>query len=226
MLVQTDPLGQVTTYTYDANDNVTKVLDRKGQERTYVYNSRKFLLENRASDGTISYTYDAMGRRTVMGDPTESTQYGYTPVGELESIIYPDGATLSMVYDARGARTRQTFQQGNYTLNLGTTYKGASVLPASLNVTNGSGTTLGSFGYIYRGNNSLAEQSAGSGWKETYTYNGLNLTGLSHTFQGTNGPSYSYAYDNNRNITSKTDQGIAFQYTYDKLNRIKTSSPM
>ncbi|WP_081595129.1 RHS repeat protein [Paenibacillus sp. PAMC 26794] len=59
-------MGQVTTYTYDANDNVTKVLDRKGQERTYVYNSRNFLLENRASDGTISYTYDAMGRRTGM----------------------------------------------------------------------------------------------------------------------------------------------------------------
>jgi len=225
LLVQTDPLGQVTTYTYDANDNVTKVLDRKGQERTYVYNSRNFLLENRASDGTLSYTYDAMGRRTGMVDTTGNTQYGYTPVGELESITYPDGATLTMGYDARGVRTNQTFQQGNYTLNLGTKYKGASVLPASLNVTNGSGTVLGSFGYTYRGNNSLAEQSAGSGWKETYTYNGLNLTGLSHTFQGTNGPSYSYAYDNNRNMTSKTDQGIASQFTYDKLNRIKTASP-
>ncbi|WP_193748516.1 polymorphic toxin type 28 domain-containing protein [Paenibacillus sp. PAMC 26794] len=225
LLVQTDPLGQVTTYTYDANDNVTKVLDRKGQERSYVYNSRNFLLENRASDGTISYTYDAMGRRTVMGDPTGSTQYAYTPVGELESITYSDGATLTMSYDARGTRTRQTFQQGSYTLNLGMSYKGASVLPASLNLTNGSGTTLGSFAYTYRGNNTLAQQSTGSGWKETYMYNGLNLIGLTHTFQGTNGPSYSYAYDNNRNITSKTDEGIASQFTYDKLNRVHTSSP-
>ncbi|SLK14730.1 MULTISPECIES: RHS repeat-associated core domain-containing protein [unclassified Paenibacillus] len=225
LLVQTDPLGQVTTYTYDANDNVTKVLDRKGQERTYVYNNRNFLLENRASDGTISYTYDAMGRRTGMGDATGSTQYVYTPVGELERITYPDGATLTLGYDARGVRTRQIFQQGSYTLNLGMSYKGASALPATLSLTNGSGTALGSFAYTYRGNNNLAQKSAGSGWKEVYTYDGLNLKGLTHTFQGTNGPSYSYAYDNNRNMTSKTDQGIASQFTYDKLNRIKTSSP-
>jgi YD repeat-containing protein len=211
-----------TTYTYDANGNVTKVLDRKGQERTYVYNSRNFLLENRATDGTITFTYDAMGRRTGMVDSTGSTQYGYTPVGELESITYPDGATLTLGYDARGARTRQTFQQGSYTLDLGMTYKGASALPASLSLTSGSGTALGSFAYTYRANNSLAQKSAGSGWKETYTYDGLNLKGLTHTFQGTNGPSYSYFYDSNRNITSKTDQGTTYQFTYDKLNRIHT----
>ncbi|GGH61427.1 hypothetical protein GCM10008014_36860 [Paenibacillus silvae] len=225
LLVQTDPLGQVTTYTYDANDNLTQMLDRKGQERTYVYNSRNFLLENRASDGTISYTYDAAGRRTRMTDAAGITQYAYTPVGELEKMTYPDGAVLTLGYDARGARTRQTFQHGSYTLNLDMTYKGAAALPASLSLTSGSGTALGSFTYTYRGNNSLAQKSTGSGWKEVYTYEGLNLKGLAHTFNGTNGPSYSYAYDNNRNITSKTDQGVASQFTYDKLNRIQTSSP-
>ncbi|CAI6082969.1 hypothetical protein PAECIP112173_03744 [Paenibacillus sp. JJ-100] len=224
LLVQTDPLGQVTTYTYDANGNVTKMLDRKGQERTYVYNSRNFLMENQASDGTISYTYDAMGRRTSMTDAIGSTQYQYTPVGELEKMTYPDGATLTLGYDARGARTRQSFQQGSYTLNLDMTYQGAAVLPASLSLTSGSETPLGSFTYTYRGNNSLAQKSTESGWNEVYTYDGLNLNGLTHTFNGTNGPSYSYAYDNNRNITSKTDQGIASQFTYDKLNRIQTSS--
>ncbi|WP_026081497.1 hypothetical protein [Paenibacillus sp. PAMC 26794] len=124
-----------------------------------------------------------------------------------------------MSYDARGARTRQTFQQGSYTLNLGMTYKGASALPASLSLTSGSGTALGSFAYTYRGNNSLAQQSAGSGWKEVYTYDGLNLKELTHAFNGTNGPSYSYTYDNNRNITSKTDQGIASQYKYFRRRR-------
>lgn len=224
LLVQTDPLGQSTQYTYDANNNVTKVLDRKGQERTYIYNKRNFLLENRASDGKITFTYDAMGRRTSMTDTIGSTQYGYTLVGELESIRYPDGATLTMGYDSRGMRTRQTFQQGSYKLNLSMSYKGASALPESLSLTNGSGTVLGSFSYTYRGNNSLAEKGAGSGWKETYTYEGLNLKGLGHAFKEKNGPSYTYAYDNNRNITRKTDQGIASQFTYDKLNRIKTSS--
>ncbi|GGH61419.1 hypothetical protein GCM10008014_36840 [Paenibacillus silvae] len=160
-----------------------------------------------------------------MTDAAGITQYAYTPVGELEKMTYPDGAVLTLGYDARGARTRQTFQHGSYTLNLNMTYKGAAALPASLSLTSGSGTALGSFTYTYRGNNSLAQKSTGSGWKEVYTYEGLNLKGLAHTFNGTNGPSYSYAYDNNRNITSKTDQGVASQFTYDKLNRIQTSSP-
>lgn len=154
-----------------------------------------------------------------MVDSTRSNKYTYTPTGELERITYPDGATLTFAYDARGIRTGQTFKQGSYTLTLG-----ASALLASQSLTSNSGTVLGSLTFTYRGNNSLAQKSAASGWKETYTYDGLNLTGLAHTFNGAKGPSYSYVYDNNRNITSKTDKGVKAQITYDKLNRIKTSS--
>ncbi|MGG4132072.1 RHS repeat-associated core domain-containing protein [Paenibacillus illinoisensis] len=224
VLVETDPLGQTTQYTYDANSNLTKVLDRKGQEQTYVYNNRNFLVENRAIDEVVTYSYDGMGRRTSMVDSTGSNKYTYTPTGDLERITYPDGATLTFAYDARGIRTGQTFKQGSYTLTLGASFKGASALLASQSLTSSSGAVLGSLTYTYRGNNSLAQKSAASGWKETYTYDGLNLTGLAHTFNGAKGPSYSYVYDNNRNITSKTDQEVKAQFTYDKLNRIKTSS--
>ncbi|WP_438286845.1 RHS repeat-associated core domain-containing protein [Paenibacillus hubeiensis] len=50
------------------------------------------------------------------------------------------------------------------------------------------------------------------------------MSGLSHTFNGNQGPSYSYAYDNIRNITSKTEEGNTYLFTYDKLNRIKSGN--
>lgn len=54
----------VTTYTYDARDNLTTVTDPEGLVTTYTYDGLDNLIELESPDtGTTTYTYDAAGNR-------------------------------------------------------------------------------------------------------------------------------------------------------------------
>lgn len=224
LLKQTDPLGQMKIFAYDNHGNLIKYLDHKGQTHSYQYNNRNFLVLDQTNDETITYSYDSMGKRLSMEDGTGKTSYTYAPTGELANITYPDGAKLAMDYDSRGIRTSQTFTLGGYKLTTKTVYQGAAALPQRLQVYNTSGTEISALSYTYRKNNSLAQIAVNTGLVKTYTYTGLNLTGLQTTFGGSTLKQYGYGYDNNRNIISQNDNGTSYSYTYDVLNRIKTST--
>ncbi|MCY9738048.1 polymorphic toxin-type HINT domain-containing protein, partial [Paenibacillus alvei] len=72
--------------------------------------------------------------------------------------------------------------------------------------------------------NRLVELKSAQGFLENYAYDGLNLAGIQQKQGDAPLRSYSYTYDNNRNIVAKNDNGAAYQFSYDPLNRIKTSS--
>ncbi|WP_138494513.1 RHS repeat-associated core domain-containing protein [Paenibacillus pinistramenti] len=224
LLKTTDPLKQSETYTYDANSNLVTYVDRKGQTHAYQYNNRNFLTQDSAPGENITYTYDAMGNRKTMKDSTGTTSYGFSPTGQLTSLTYPDQAKLTFDYDKRGIRKSQTFTSGSYKLSLETTYQGASALPGGLNVKNTASTSIASLTYKYLKNNSLQQTATGTGLTHTLTYTGLNVTGLTVASKDTTLQTYTYGYDNNRNITSQKDNGTSYTYTYDVLNRIKASS--
>ncbi|GIO86405.1 hypothetical protein J25TS5_33370 [Paenibacillus faecis] len=224
LLKQTDPLGQIETFAYDHNGNLINYVDRKGQTHSYQYNNRNFLITDQTHDETITYTYDSMGNRLNMEDGTGKTSYTYAPTGELADITYPDSAKLTMEYDSRGIRTSQTFTLGGYKLTTKTAYQGAAALPQQLQVLNSGGTEISRLSYTYRKNNSLAQTATNTGLAKTYTYTGLDLTGLQTAFGGATLKQYGYGYDNNRNIISQNDNGTSYSYTYDVLNRIKTST--
>jgi len=224
LLKQTDPLGQIETFAYDHNGNLINYVDRKGQPHSYQYNNRNFLITDQTHDETITYTYDSMGNRLSMEDGTGKTSYTYAPTGELADITYLDGAKLTMEYDSRGIRTSQTFTLGGYKLTTKTAYQGAAALPQQLQVLNSGGTEISRLSYTYRKNNSLAQTATNMGLAKTYTYTGLDLTGLQTAFGGATLKQYGYGYDNNRNIISQNDNGTSYSYTYDVLNRIKTST--
>ncbi|MDO3411901.1 RHS repeat-associated core domain-containing protein [Saccharibacillus sp. CPCC 101409] len=224
LMRQTDPLGQVETFEYDSADNLTGYTDRNGKKRLYFYNTRGFLISDNAVDGTISYVYDAAGRRTKMTDGTGTTGYEYTAVGELASTTYPDGSSLKMDYEVRGLRSAQTFNSGSFQLKLQQSYNVNTSTLSTMSAESGNGAKLGSYTYSYRQNNTLSDISSGSGLVQTYSYDGLNLAGMKQSDNGTIFGSYAYSYDNNRNIVSKTDNGETHTFGYDALNRLKASS--
>jgi RHS repeat-associated protein len=90
----TDPKGQKTTYTYDADDRVTEV---------------QFGGINTCTSGDISagncltYAYDGNGNLQTRVDSTGTTTYGYTALNQLNSKAVPGASIASAeVYDAAG----------------------------------------------------------------------------------------------------------------------------
>ncbi|KAB7627951.1 RHS repeat-associated core domain-containing protein [Alkalilimnicola sp. S0819] len=110
VLKETNELGIVTQYSYDAQGNLTKLVEAVGKP----------------AERTTIFTYDQHGQRltqTRAGDArtaTARTSYSYDAWGNLASRTGPEGHTVSFVaYDAmgnalamddeRGQRWRRTF---------------------------------------------------------------------------------------------------------------------
>ncbi|MDK8193132.1 RHS repeat-associated core domain-containing protein [Paenibacillus sp. UMB7766-LJ446] len=224
LLKQTDPLGQYEVFRYDGADQLISHIDRMGHEQTNTYNSRGFMTSQSSPDETVNYDYDTAGRRILMTDTTGTTSYSYDSSGDLSQITYPDGATLAFSYEERGLRTQQEFTLRNYQLKVEQNYLTPLPLVSGLNVKDSGDTVLGAYTYSYRSNQSLTQIKTNDGLEQSYVYTGLNLTGLSQSQNGTPFGNYAYSYDNNRSILSKTDNGDTSTFTYDELDRLKSSS--
>ncbi|MFC1431561.1 IPT/TIG domain-containing protein [Streptacidiphilus sp. N1-3] len=101
----TDPLGQVTTSTYDQDGNLTSRTAPLGDTSSYTYDPLGDLTSATSPLGeTTGYGYDAVGNRTSVSDPDGgSTTYTYGgQAGEVTGVTDPDGRTESLVYDSDG----------------------------------------------------------------------------------------------------------------------------
>ncbi|WP_185545914.1 RHS repeat-associated core domain-containing protein [Variovorax sp. KBW07] len=107
----TDALGQATTITRDALGRPTSLVFADGKTTTLRYdltaNSKGYLSEIVDRSGTTEYTRDAFGRvtlkkQTLINGSVQQVSYSYNANGTLASIGYPNGATLTHVYDATG----------------------------------------------------------------------------------------------------------------------------
>jgi RHS repeat-associated protein len=102
---QTLPNSITTTYTYDGDGRLTDLL-------------------HKSPDGELlmgfHYTLNAFGQRTSITketpEKTEVTSYTYDEVGQLVSVIYPDGKTENFTYDSLGNRSRRTVTENGNTV--------------------------------------------------------------------------------------------------------------
>jgi RHS repeat-associated protein len=130
LLSKTDPLGNLTSYTYDALNNMTSVTDGRGfttthtysgtlltgtedalgGDTTYTYTPEGFLESVTDTAGRVtSYTYDSFGQRISMTDPANNTwDYAYDSLGRLIDTTDPQGRVTHNEYDAAGRLIRVT----------------------------------------------------------------------------------------------------------------------
>nr|WP_269671026.1 RHS repeat-associated core domain-containing protein [Paenibacillus sp. 481] len=228
LIEQIDPKNQSKRFYHDANNNLVKSIDRKGQVHQFGYSNRNFLSSSMTgiAEENVSYTYDASGNRTVMTDATGTTNYAYFPTGELQSITYPDKTTLSYEYEVRGLRTKQTVSSPSFSSALTVNYAPLFSHPTSLQVIDRNNKVLEKVKYTYDlSQTNLMELSLSRHISEMYTYDGLNLSGITQILGSIRIlENFQYDYDNNRNIILKSESGNSFTFTYDKLNRIQTNS--
>jgi YD repeat-containing protein len=189
-VTSTAPDGAMTVTTYDGVGNVASV-------------SNPHFSAPSPTDGTTTYTYDALGRKTM-----QATQ--------------PDGSTLKWFYN--GNVTTFKDEVGNSWVRT------SDALGRLSNVTE---PTSASTGYVYDAlNNLIRVNQLGLSGETARTRNSAydSLSRLTNDCNPETIPggltcvagiwSHSYVYDANSNLTSKTDaRGITTSYLYDALNR-------
>jgi RHS repeat-associated protein len=252
----TDPLGRTTSYGYDGAGNRTSLNDPSGRVTAFAYDAANELTAIHYSDGKtpdVTYTYDVDGQRTGMSDGTGTSQYtydslnrltsstdgaganvgyGYDLAGQLTSLIYPNGKTVTRSYDPAGQLASVTDWLGNTTTfghdpdaNLTTEAYPNGVTTAasfdnadqltSITDTNGA-TNLASFTYTRDNLGQVtSDTSAGAtGTAQTYGYTPLNqLASLNKS---------AYGYDNADNLTKLAD---GTTQTFDAASELTSSTP-
>ena len=175
----TNALGHITTYDlYDANGRLKQMTDSNGLR--------------------TSYTYDARGRvqtitRTPVSGSAATTQYSYTPWGDVSQVIDPDGMVLDYQYDAAHDLRFIVDAAGNY-IHYKYDLKGNRT---GEDIYDAGGNLKRTMGYAYDLRNRLNQIN-----------NAGNITQLVHDAVG--------------NLTRETDpnNNPATQHTPDALNRL------
>ncbi|MFN8526169.1 MAG: RHS repeat-associated core domain-containing protein [Chloroflexota bacterium] len=110
----TQPSGQTTQFTYDANNRLTNINynDAQTPNVSFTHDMAGNRLTMTDGAGTTNYTYDERNRRIAASVPTKpgnpSVQYRYDLNGQRKQLIYPDGKTLAYNRDTAGRVTSTT----------------------------------------------------------------------------------------------------------------------
>ncbi len=96
----TDEEGNVTTVTYDLNNQPVQMIYGDGRQATFRYNKRGELVEMQDWTGVMSMERDVLGRLTgVTDNEGRVTGYTYDAAGNRTSIRYPDKSVVNYTYD-------------------------------------------------------------------------------------------------------------------------------
>ena len=99
---KTDPSGGQTTFAYNAAGQLTATTDENGNETTFTRDKRGNATRKDYADGTFeAFTYDEQGRLTAALDRlARTTFFELDARGNLVKTIYPGGGTVENTYDA------------------------------------------------------------------------------------------------------------------------------
>ncbi|MFF2077438.1 RHS repeat-associated core domain-containing protein [Kitasatospora sp. NPDC058162] len=227
---QTDPLGNLRTYTYDDHGNQTSASDPRGFTTARSYDDRDNLISVIGPDGLrTGYGYDEAGHIAVAGGGTNSAGGGYQlptslvrePVdgsapaqtvsfyyddavhpGDASRVVDARGNTTANSYDATGSITSSTDASGNIT-RYGYDVQRGLLTSTVLPSGTAAGTVPG------------CSPPAKGCYRYTYDAWG-NRTGSTDPL----GHTSTSAFDANGRRTSTTDaKGLTTTFGYDALDR-------
>jgi YD repeat-containing protein len=108
-----DPSGHTTTYTYDTNGNVLEVRDPLGHKTVNTYDAYNDLLTSTNPLGVETvFTYDVdqnLATQTIdPGADQRETQWGYFRAGTIATITDPLGGVTTLTYNNAGQQLTET----------------------------------------------------------------------------------------------------------------------
>ena len=200
-------------YTWDAGNRLNQVVDSIAGTITLDHDALDQLLSEATPNGTVGYTYDALGRRLTMEAPGQAPiGYAWDDADRLLTITQGSNV-VSFDYDTGNRRTKLTYPSGTSTEYV---YDAASRL-TGLTYKHGT-TTLGALTYTY----DLAGQrtQVGGSWART----GLPSAVASATYNAANHQltvgGATLTYDLNGNLTGDGTN----TYTWNARNQLASLS--
>lgn len=240
VILQKDPLGNVTRYAYDSRGNLTQIIDALGNKTSATYDAANHLtslsvngktkIKNRYdSQGRLEETEDALGGKTTL-------HYGEDEKNRPQKICLADGGSIQLSYNQAGKVTAVTNPNGNKT-----SYTYDSLGRCIKTVGPRGETVL----YEYDAKNRVTAVVDALGNKTSYTYtpagktsrvltaDGIriqtdyNLLNRPESITDPNGNKTCYEYDEMWNLkTICYPDGSREHYEYDRRERLtaKTDS--
>ena len=194
--------------------------DPRGNRITMVYDAGNQLVGHRYPDGRRhTFTYDQVGNRTVLADPTGRTTTVYDDRNRPVRVTNPDDKAITYSYDAIGRRRTMTDpDDGLFTY----THDDAGRLHWLENP-QGQRTT---FTYDGVGRQTQKDLASGTVAEPTYFDSGRLKVLLNSTSTGTIISSFAYAYDpagNRSSVLESDGTGVAWRYdkTYQLINEAR-----
>ena len=214
----TDPIGNVTKYTYDLKRNLISVTDPDGGVTRYTYDANGNTIS--VTDPLNHKTNDTYNALNLVTSRTDSlghvTQYGYDAKGNLTSITNAAGGVTGIQYDGKGNITSMTTPLNQTTVMA---YDAANNL---VSVTDPNGGTV-TMTYDAVGN--MLTQTDALNHTTTFQYNSLNQLIRITDPQG-NVTVYTYDYNGNR-LTATDANSKLTQYAYNFKDQLtQTIDPL
>ena len=219
-----DRMGNVTTFTYDANGELIQTTDTYGRTLTYGYASKHLTSVTDPLGRTTMFQYDSKFRTlTRITDPAGNvTRYSYDSLYQMNRKIDRDGRTY--IYTYKNQRpwavmdgSGQSYFSMSNPANWGVNRIDLALLmrliytPSTTTSTDGNGHT---WQYQYDTNGYVTKVTAPDGATTRYTYDPSTKEISSIT--NADGAAIRYQYDAEGNRTSMTDAlGEVTTYTYD-----------
>jgi|GEM_PF-3320081 len=222
VIARRDSAGNIkVSYTYDADNNITKVTDALNRSTTVDYDAFSRPIKSTDPAGGITqYAYDTADNLVQVTDPRgKATTYTYDGFAQLWTQVSPDTGTASYTYDASGQRTGMVRNDGS-SLTYG--YDGMGRLTS---VSGGQQVRSYTYDSCTNGKGRLCGFSSAVGattqtWTQfTYTVDGLIAT-RDDAMQSTENLT-AYNYDDSGRVTGisyPSGVSVGYAYSYGKLS--------
>ena len=174
-----------------------------------------------ADETTLSYTYDAVGNRTVLtetqGGATRITRYTFDVPNRLSTVTDPEGNITTYQYDAAGNRIGMEHANGN---TVDYVYDELNRL-TSLTHQNSSNVITKGFTYTLHATGRRTQITENNGRTTSYTYDNLYRLLTESISDPINGDhNAAYTYDKVGNRVFETVNGVSTAYTIDDNDRL------
>ncbi|WP_239393666.1 RHS repeat-associated core domain-containing protein [Frankia sp. CiP3] len=236
----TDPLGDVSSATYDADGNRTSATDANNRTTTYTYDlADRQTVTNRPdattlktdynADNTVAdivdgaahkttYGYDNQGRRTTRTDPgSHPVTWKYDTAGRLLTLTDAAGRVTTYGYDAAGHQTTVGYSDGATPNVTATTYDG---LGRRTSTTDGTGTSH----WSYDSFGEITSYTNGAGATVGYSYDAVgNVTSIA--YPGGSGRTVTRTFDkDDRLVTVQDWNAKTTSFGYDRDSDLLTTT--